>query len=143
MQRLSLDRVRHPVHAHYPASGGEFFNRLRRASAFVDRADIREEPVERDAAVAVFPTGVLHARRLDHPVESFGYRLVEPDDRRMLPGLLARCGIAGPQVGRLQRTGVLEVGGRGQRFAVVMDTRLCEAVYELADGVDRHDREDL
>ncbi|MDQ4104016.1 MAG: ribonuclease Z [Actinomycetota bacterium] len=148
MQRLSLDRVPHPVYAHYPASGREFFNRLRRASAFVDLVDIREEPVDRDAAIAILPTGVLHARRLDHPVESFGYRLVEPDGRRMLPGLLARFGITGPQVGELQRNGVLKVDARvvtveqvsearrGQRFAIVMDTRLCEAVYELADGVD-------
>jgi ribonuclease Z len=87
-------------------------------------------------------------RRLDHPVESFGYRLVEPDGRRMLPGLLAQFGVAGPQVGYLQRTGVLTVGARevtleqvsevrqGQRFAMVMDTRLCEAVYDLVEGVD-------
>ncbi len=52
VQRLSLDRVPHPVHAYFPASGREFFDRLRRASAFVDLADIREEPIERDAAVA-------------------------------------------------------------------------------------------
>ena len=40
-------------------------------------------PVERDAAIAVLPTGILHARQLDHPVESFGYRLLEPDGTRM------------------------------------------------------------
>ena len=55
------------------------------------------------------------AQRLDHPVESFGYRLVEPDGRRVLPELLARFGVAGPQVGRLQRDGVLEVDGRQVR----------------------------
>lgn len=148
VQRLSLDRVPHTVHAHYPASGRQFFQRLRHASAFAEVADLREEPVERDGPVAALPTGVLHARRLDHPVESFGYQLVEPDGRRMLPELLARFGVAGPQVGQLQRTGVLEVGGRavtleqvsaprrGQRFAFVMDTGLCDAVYALADGAD-------
>ncbi|MDQ3764466.1 MAG: ribonuclease Z [Actinomycetota bacterium] len=148
VQRLSLDRVAHPVIAHYPAGSRRFFHRLRHACAFTEVAELREEPVERDGPVAVLPTGVLHAWRLDHPVESFGYRLIEPDGRRMVPELLARFGVAGPQVGRLQRTGVLEVGGRvvtveqvseprrGQRFAIVMDTRLCEAVYALADGVD-------
>ena len=34
-------------------------------SAIAGLADIREEPVERDAVGAVLPTGVLHARRLD------------------------------------------------------------------------------
>jgi ribonuclease Z len=81
-------------------------------------------------------------------VESFGYRLVEPDGRRMLPDRLAAAGVAGPDVRRLQQDGVLRTGRRtvhlaevseprrGQRFAFVMDTRLCEAVDGLADGVD-------
>jgi len=148
VQRLSLDRVTHPVTAHYPASGRQFFQRLRHASAFTEVTDLREEPIDRDGPVATLPVGVLHACRLDHPVESFGYRLVEPDGRHMVPELLARYGVAGPQVGQLQRAGVLEIGGqqvrldqvsvprRGQRFAIVMDTRLCEAVYALAEGAD-------
>jgi len=92
--------------------------------------------------------GVLSARRLDHPVDSYGYRLVEPDGHRMLPELLARHGIAGTDVGRLRRDGRLDLPGGtvtlaevsqprpGQRFAFVMDTRLCDAVYALADGAD-------
>jgi ribonuclease Z len=148
IQRLSLDGVAHPVIAHYPASGREYFARLRHASSFHEIADVREEPVERDGVLASGPSGVLEARRLDHPVEAFGYRFTEPDGRRMLPVRLAEHGITGPDVGRLQREGVLVVGGRevrlaevsvprrGQRFAFVMDTRLCDAVYALADGVD-------
>ncbi|GAA1332826.1 ribonuclease Z [Pseudonocardia xinjiangensis] len=148
VQRLSLDRVAHPVHAHFPASGRPYFERLRHASVFRDVADLREEPIERDGTVAVTANWTLEARRLDHGVEAFGYRLVEPNGRRFLPDRLARYGIAGQDVGRLQRAGFLEVDGRtvgleevsvprcGQRFAFVMDTRLCDAVYALADGVD-------
>ncbi|OLT23027.1 ribonuclease Z [Pseudonocardia sp. CNS-139] len=148
LQRISLDRVAHPVHAHYPASGSHWFKRLRYASAYREVADVREAPVERDGPVADTRAGVLEARRLDHPVESFGYRLVEPDGRRMLPDLLGRHGVRGADVGRLQAAGELAVGGRtvrlddvsvprpGQRFAFVMDTRLCDGVYALAAGVD-------
>jgi ribonuclease Z len=148
IQRLSLDAVAHPVVAHYPASGREYFARLRHASAFHEIADLREEPIEGDGALATGPSGVLEVRRLDHPVEAFGYRFSEPDGRRMLPARLAEHGISGPDVGRLQREGVLDVDGRavqladvsvprrGQRFAFVMDTRLCDAVYALAEGVD-------
>lgn len=144
VQRLSLDGVAHPVVAHYPASGREYFARLRHASSFHEVADLWEEPVERDGVLASGPAGVLEARRLDHPVEAFGYRFTEPDGRRMLPGRLAERGISGPDVGRLQREGVLgqvrledvSVPRRGQRFAFVMDTRLCDAVYALADGAD-------
>jgi len=148
VQRLSLDRVAHPVHAHYPASGQEFFDRLRHASVFHEVADLRPAPVAEDGPVATGRFGTLEARRLSHPVESFGYRLVEPDGRRMLPDRLAALGLAGPDVGRLQAAGSLAVGGRtvrleevsvpraGQRFAFVMDTRLCDGVFALADGAD-------
>jgi len=136
------------VVAHYPASGADFFARLRRASAFHETADLREGPVSADGVVATGPFGTLRAQRLDHPVEAFGYRLEEPDGRRMLPDRLAAEGVAGPDVGRLQREGRIEVDGRvvvlddvsevrhGQRFAFVMDTRLCPAVLDLAHAAD-------
>lgn len=148
VQRLSLDEVRHPVHADFPASGQEFFARLHHACIFHDRADLCEEPVIADGPVAMGAFGVLEARTLDHTVDTIGYRLTEPDGRRFVPELLARFGIAGPAVGELHRAGSIEIDGRivdvsdvseprlGQRFAFVMDTRLCDAVYALADGVD-------
>src|SRR5438270_10458843 len=51
VQRLSLDRVPHPVYAHYPASGRDFFARLRNASVYHETAELREEPVEIDGPV--------------------------------------------------------------------------------------------
>ena len=148
VQQLSLDRVPHPVYAHFPASGTGYFQRLRHASVFYDVVDLREEPVGSDGVVASGSFGTLSASRLEHAPDTYGYRLVEPDGRRMLPARLAALGIAGPSVGVLQRSGELVVAGRrvtveevseerpGQRFAFVMDTRLCDAVYALADGVD-------
>src|SRR5215467_13769579 len=73
VQRLSLDRVPHPVPAHYPASGAEYFGRLRHASVFHETADVREEPVEADGVIATGAFGTLSATRLDHPVDTFGY----------------------------------------------------------------------
>lgn len=148
IQRLSLDKVQHPVHAHYPLSGQEYFTRLRYAASFFERAELREEPIEEEGLLSVGSFGQLWARRLEHPIESFGYQLIEPDGRRMLPELLNRYGVRGPAVGRLQQAGSLVVDGRtvtveqvseprpGQRFAFVMDTRLCEGVFRLADQAD-------
>ena len=148
VQRLSVDQVRHPVRAYFPASGQEFFARLRHACVFYDVVDLREQPVAGDGPVAEGAFGILEARRLDHSIDAIGYRLVEPDGRHFVPELLAHYGIAGPAVGELQRAGSISVGGRivglpdvseprrGQRFAFVMDTRLCDAVYALADGAD-------
>ncbi len=145
IQRINLDRVPHPVTAHYPRSGQRFFDRLRYATAYRESVALAEEPVGgKGGVLAETPSYTLDARRLSHPVESYGYRLVEPDGRRMLPGRLAEHGISGPDVGILQREGSLrgvtlddvsEVR-RGQRFAFVMDTRLCDGVNELAEGCD-------
>jgi ribonuclease Z len=61
---------------------------------------------------------------------------------------LAAAGVEGPDVGRLQRAGVLRTADRvvhledvseprrGMAVAFVMDTRRCPAVHDLADGVD-------
>ena len=66
----------------------------------------------------------------------------------MLPDKLAALGVTGPDIGRLQREGRLVTGDRlvtvgqvsaprpGQRFAFIMDTRLCDAAFALADGAD-------
>lgn len=144
IQRINLDRVPHPVTAHYPASGQHFFERLRYATAYRETVRLTEAPVAEGGVLAETSAYRLEARRLSHPVESFGYRLVEPDGRRMLPEQLRARGITGPDVGRLQRDGVLgdvslaDVSElrRGQRFAFVMDTRLCDGVGELAVGCD-------
>jgi ribonuclease Z len=150
LQRLSLDHVGHPVGVWYPASGQEFYDRLRRCALYNDSVDVRPHPVHQDGAVDPGPEPfALLAARLDHRADTFGWRLVEPDGRRMLPDRLEAAGIAGPDVGRLQREGSLVTGdGRtvtlnamsehrpGQVFAFVMDTRLCDGAVALAEGAD-------
>jgi ribonuclease Z len=143
IQRISLDRVPHPVVMNFPAGGREYFDRLRHATSYWDHADLVIEPVGAGFA-AETPAGRLTALPLWHSIEAYGYRLVEPDGRRMLPDRLAEHGISGPAVGELQRTGRLgdvrlddvSVPRPGQSFAFVMDTGLCDTVYELAEGVD-------
>ncbi|MFG3072620.1 ribonuclease Z [Streptomyces sp. NPDC048225] len=144
IQRINLDQVPHEITAHYPRSGQRFFERLRYATAYRETVALTEAPVGTDGSLAVTPAYTLDARRLSHPVESYGYRLTEPDGRRMLPDRLAAHGIEGPDVGRIRREGSLngvaldEVSEvrRGQRFAFVMDTRLCAGVHALAEGCD-------
>ena len=196
IQRISLDRVAHEVHAYFPGvladgtgspedgtgspedgtgfptdgtgsrspadgtgvpadgtgrevSGQAIFRKLRYATLYHDQADIREHPVETDGLITATKGFRLEARKLDHLVPTVGYRLVEPDGRRMLPDKLAAHGIEGPDIGHLQRDGrivtrsgatvaVEEVSEPrpGQKFAFVMDTRLCDAAFELADHAD-------
>ena len=144
IQRLSLDNVPHPVRCYYPASGQVYFDRLRHATSFHERATLVTVPLQVDGPV----DSLLSVAALDHRIDCYGYRVAEPDGRRMLPERLAQFGIRGPQVGQLQRDGVIEVDGRqvtvdevsvfrpGQVFAFVMDTRMCPGALTLAQGAD-------
>jgi ribonuclease Z len=149
IQRISLDEVPHPVHVHYPASGQRFFERLRRASIFLDRSDLRPMPVTEEGLVDRWPHTSLHTARLDHAgVDTWGWRVQEDDGWRMLPEELQARGLRGPAIGRLLREGsVAHEGGTvrldevavrrpGQSVAFLMDTRPCPAAVELARGVD-------
>lgn len=149
LQRLSLDGVTHPVDLYYPASGAEYVHRLRRASIFTETAVIREHPIAAPGVVHETARFRIEAHPLDHTVESWGYRLVEPDTLTLLPEKLAALGLRGPAVGRLKQQGFLdlpdgrrvtasEVGRpkRGGSFAFVMDSRPCAGALRLADQVD-------
>ncbi|MFE0457656.1 ribonuclease Z [Kitasatospora sp. NPDC058965] len=148
IQRINLDRVPHPVHVHYPASGQEYFDRLRHATAFHETAELVPAPIRGPVSLVLGLPFTMKAVALSHPVDSYGYQLIEPGQRRMLPEKLAEFGLSGRIVGELQRHAAVELDGRvitleevsevywGQRFAFVMDTRMCEGVEKLADGAD-------
>jgi ribonuclease Z len=148
LQRMALDQVRHPVEVSYPGENQQVFGRLRHAALFRDVLNVPEHPVHGGGTISGGPAFRLEAQPLSHGVPAVGYRLVEPDGRRMLPAELAARGITGPDVGQLQRAGWLRAGGGlvtaaqmseprpGQRFAFIMDTRLCDAAFALADRAD-------
>ncbi|MFC5181985.1 ribonuclease Z [Actinomadura harenae] len=150
VQRIARDGVAHPVHAVFPASGARYWERLRHATPHRESDVIVETPVAGErATLATGDPFTLTARLLSHPVEAYGYRLEEPDGLTMLPARLAELGVRGPLVRGLQEDGrVTTPDGRavtleecsvrrpGQKVAFVMDTRLCDGVYELAEGVD-------
>lgn len=148
IQRLSLDRATHPVEIYYPATGQAFFERLRHATIFMDKATIVPRPISSDGVLAETKAWKLSAARLEHAVDTYGFRLEERARVQLNPGRLKELGIAGPLVGELQRRGSIELNGRtvrleevgemraGQAFAFVMDTRPCPNASVLAEGVD-------
>ena len=62
-------------------ASNDFFDRLRYATAYRETVPLTEVPASGDGVLADTPAFRLEARRLSHPVETFGYRLVEPDGR--------------------------------------------------------------
>lgn len=138
LSRMALDGVDHPVDLHYPAAGSEVIEAL--VSVASPGVELRLHPHAVPGEVAPG----LEVRPLSHRIEAYGYRLVEPDGRTLLPDRLRAEGIEGPEVARLQRLGRLRgvrldevsVPRRGQRFAFVMDTEPCPGAEELAEGAD-------
>lgn len=145
--RRSADRPDSTVDVHFPAQAADDFAQLVSVSATNHPPGARARPA---TAGVVADTGTLRltAAPLDHRVPAVGWRVDEPDGRRMLADRLDAAGIAGPAVGHLREAGTIEVDDRtvrlddvsvprrGQGFAFVMDTRLCDAAFALADGVD-------
>ena len=149
VQRISLDEVPHAVRVHYPRSGQSYVDRMRRASIYRDVARLELNPLAEEGVAFQTDDWRLEAKRLDHSVECFGYRLVEPDQWN-IDGDAARArGLVGPAVGVLKRDGeARNASGElvrrdevatlrsGQKVAFVMDTRLCANAFELARDVD-------
>lgn len=138
LSRMVLDGVEHPVDLHYPASGEDVVKAL--VSLASPGMDLRLHPHGGGGLVAAG----LEVRPLRHRIETYGYRLVEPDSRTLLPERLAAAGITGPDVGALRRDGTcrgvrlvdVSIARPGQRFAFVMDTAPCAGAEELAEGAD-------
>jgi len=147
-QRISLDRVPHEVECYFPRSGRKYYDRLRKASIYHDVSKFKPCPIDGPGEVWRDEGLSLRVARLDHGPETFGYRLQEDDGRTMLPDRLREAGVHGPMIRDLIRDGSIDVDGktvllddvsvhkRGQSFAFVMDTRMCDGAFELAEDVD-------
>lgn len=148
IQRISLDRVQHEVEIYFPASGIEFFENIRGISSFYDVAKIKPCPVEKDGIIYKNKDLTITAARLEHTIDTFGYKVEERDSINFLQDKLNALGIAGPEVGILKKKGILNHAGadvrleevsalkQGQTFAFVMDTKVCPAAVELARNAD-------
>jgi len=148
LQRLSLDRILHTVEIFYPASGQKYLDNLKNASIYHNVATIREFPIEKEGVIFKGKDFQIETKKLDHTVESWGYRLVENDSFTMLPEKLDQLGIKGRDIGRLKKDGIIEIDGKtikvedcgvfknGQVFAFIMDTRICKNAFRLAENAD-------
>jgi ribonuclease Z len=148
LQRISLDKVSHEVEIYYPAYGRKFVENLRNSSVYYDAAKIVEKPFTNEGVIFENRNLKIETRRLDHSVESWGFRFQEPDSVTMLTEKLQEFGISGKDVGVLKATGEIESNGKtigledvsvfkkGLSAAFVMDTKVCPAADELAKDVD-------
>jgi ribonuclease Z len=146
LMRLNLDKVTHPIHCYYPASGKVYFDRLRYGTAYYDRLNVVEHPVEKEGIVHDDGHFKIEAKFLDHGLDNLGWRIQESSTLKFDKQKLKALGIEGAFVKQLQEKGFLLLEDKkiqlkdvssvreGDIFSCVIDTRYCANAVALAKG---------
>lgn len=146
LMRLNLDKVTHPIHCYYPASGKKYFDRLHYGTIYHETIQVIEHPVEQPGLVEDDGHFRIEAAFLNHGVDNIAWRLTEPDRRKFDKEKLKAFGIQGPLVKELEKKGEIFIQGKrvtldevswirkGDSIAIVSDTRPCLSAIEIARG---------
>lgn len=144
LMRLNLDKVPHPVHCYYPASGQVYFERLRYGTIYHQTIQIVEHPIYQEGIVDETDLFSIEARFLNHGVDNLGWRITEKETRKFDREKLEQFGVRGPSVRQLEREGKICIDNRwvsldqvswirpGDTFALTIDTLPCQAAIDLA-----------
>jgi ribonuclease Z len=144
LMRLNLDKVTHPIHCYYPASGKKYFDRLRFGTIYHEMIHVIEHPVSEAGLVEDDGKFRIEATFLEHGVANIGWRITEPDTRKFDDEALKLHGIRGPLVRQLINTGFININDskvnidevswirKGDSIAVVIDTRFCQNAINIA-----------
>lgn len=144
IMRLNLDKIKHPLHCYYPASGKVYFDRLRFGTIYHEHITIVEHPVSTPGIVHSDGTFSIEADFLDHGVDNIGWRITESDKTKFDKEALSRLGIHGSMVKKLEKKKSIRVGNStvaleevswkkpGNTFAYISDTRMCQSAIDLA-----------
>lgn len=144
LMRLNLDKVQHPIHCYYPASGKTYFHRLRYGTIYHETIEVIEHPIHQGGVVEDFGNFRIEAQFLDHQVDTLGWRITEPDMIKFIPEKLREHQIHGPIIQQLLHKQYLIRNGerillqdvstirKGDSIAIISDTLPCEAIITLA-----------
>jgi len=144
LMRLNLDKVTHPIHCYYPASGKTYFDRLRFGTMYHELINVVEHPVEKEGIVEEGDGFKIEAYFLEHGVDNIGWRIQEADSRKFNSTSLKAHGVRGPAVKELEKQGKLLIDGKwvslddvssirtGDVLAVAIDTLPCPNLYRIA-----------
>ena len=146
LMRFNLDKITHPIHCYYPASGRIYFNRLRHATIYHDHLHLIEHPIEKGGVVHKDEQFTVEAAFLDHGVDNVGYRIQEADTLKFDKKKLIDAKVTGQLVRELKAKKELIIEGKkvrleevswiqkGSVFAIVIDTRPCQSAIDLSRG---------
>lgn len=148
LMRLNLDKVQHPIHCYYPASGKVYFDRLRYGTIYHETINVIEHPVSEAGVVHDDGKFRIEAAFLDHGVENLAWRVTEPDTRKFDKEKLISFNVKGPLVRQIEQEGSVIIDGKkiflddvsrvrqGDSIAIVIDTRQCQEAIDIAKGAE-------
>lgn len=140
LMRLNLDKVQHPIHCYYPASGKKYFDRLRYGTIYHETIRVIEHPVSKEGLVEDDGKFRIEALFMEHGTDNVAWRITEADQRKFNQKALEERGVRGPLVRQLISNGELVVNGqrvaldevswirKGESIAVVIDTRFLQRI---------------
>lgn len=144
LMRLNLDKVTHPIHCYYPASGKKYFDRLRYGTIYHETIEVIEHPISREGIVHDDGKFQIEAYYLEHGVDNVGYRVKERDVRKFDKEKMELLKIRGPIVRDLEAQGKIVIDGKtillddvswirqGDVFAVCIDTLPTDNAVKIA-----------
>lgn len=144
LMRLNLDKITHPLHCYYPASGKVYFDRLRYGTIYHENIQVIEHPVTENGVVHDDGKFRIEAHFLEHGVDNIGWRIKEADVHKFDKQKLDSFAVRGPLVKMLEDQGTITVNGKtislndvswikkGDIFSIVIDTSPCRAAIVAA-----------
>lgn len=149
LMRLNLDKVKHPIHCYYPGAFQKNFDALRYGCVYHEMIKVVEHPVKKAGVIEKEKASfTIKAAFLQHGIDNIGWRIEEPDRIKFKKELLKKYKIEGPLVKQLEKDGKIKVDGKvikleevsfvkkGQVLAVILDSKRCDAMLELAKDAD-------
>ncbi len=146
LMRLNLDKVTHPIHCYYPASGKKYFDRLRYGTIYHETIHVVEHPVDKEGIVDQDSEFTIEASFLKHGVENIGWRITEKDSRKFIKEKLDAFQVKGNKVTLIEEKGSIVIDGKtvyiddvsyirkGESIAVIIDTLPCPQTIGLAQN---------
>jgi len=146
LMRLNLDKVTHPIHCYFPASGQKYFDRLRFGTMYHETINVIEHPISHEGIVHEDENFTIEARFMKHGVHNLAYRVTEPDELKFDKDKLKAAGIKGPIIKELIANKSVIIDGKpikledcswvrkGDSFVAILDTKICDAAFEIASG---------
>jgi ribonuclease Z len=132
-----------------PKGSKKFFDNMKKSFFFDIKIDVEVKDITKNGKVFENNTIRIDAEKLEHGVPCIGYRIIEPDKRKINMKKVNAIGMSeGPLLGQLQDNKSVMFKGKkihpddvsnveiGRKIAVVVDTVPCNGAVKLARDAD-------